>query len=643
MSAKRFLPCFLGLAALAGSLRAEPPLPLDLVPDNACIGIAVRNLAELRTKGDRLFAKVPDRFAPRPSQLLDLAFAQLNLPWKIDEKKPAALVCLSGTLGGFAADVDPTPGDNFAIGAVFAPQSLKEVAKAYKVPVEDLKKGGVRKVPGQNIAPFFGTDQAGFRAGSIYLTEREKATAAWMKARTLRQAQPAARQRRLDAADGLVYLGPPLFRFAQKNWDPEEVNGELGPEEAKAQRRLNRAAAEARSLLAGFSAGDGLGLDVSVGFDPKGTHSRDLLKAVSGTGRTTNLAGLPNSERLVGAFAVIGLQPKDLVLTRVVAAEVWSSLKGSSAVLDSDAALVRRLFGDLFGRLRLARVALYHSSDPKRFGQMAAIAVLEPGNPDRFLQAVARYARLGDVEQFDPKAAASKAEMERLIDDLGSDEFQKREAASTQLEVIGAAALPYLEKAEKSSDAEVRRRARDLLRTLRIVADLRKQEVAKGLVAKAFHPTFTLQLNAEKRSGTDVHLLGMRFAGGDKPFAEALKDFFGPQWNRLRLAVVNKQLVVLLGSDLDLLEQAIANVRDGKPGLEQSATLADFHKYVATQRRIELHLALGRLRALLTPTADLPKDFKPSGAVSSIALWTEPTEMGGNLWVPAEAIVDFFK
>src|SRR6185437_519930 len=118
------------------------------------------------------------------------------------------------------------------------------------------------------------------------------------------------------------------------------------------------------------------------------------------------------------------------------------------AVLDSDSALVRRLFGDLFGRLRLARVSLYHSSDSKRFGQMAAIAVLEPGNPDRFLQAVARYARLGDVEQFDPKAAASKAEMERLIDDLGSDEFHKREAASTQLEVIGDAALPYLEKAE---------------------------------------------------------------------------------------------------------------------------------------------------------------------------------------------------
>jgi hypothetical protein len=648
MSAKRFLPCCLGLAMLAGSLRAEPPLPLDLVPEDACIGIAVRNLAELRTKGDRLFAKVPERGFPRPSQLLDMAFAELQVPWKIDEKKPAAIVCLTGALGGFAVDAKPNaklfgPTENFTIGAVLAPQDLTEVAKGYKMTVEDLKKGGVRKVPGRESEPFFGTTQAGFREGSIYLTAKEKATAAWMKARTLRQAQPAARQPRLDAADGLVYLGPNLFRFAQKEWDPEVVNRDLDPQEAAGQRRLNRAAAEVRSVLAGFRAGGGLGLDVSVGFDPKGTHSRDLLKAVSETGRTSNLGGLPDSERLVGAFAIIGLEPKDLFLARVVVGELWSILKGSSIVLDSDAALVRRLFGDLYGRLRLARIALYHSSDPKRFGQLAAVAILEPDNSDRFLKDVARYVRLGDVEQFDPKAAASKAEIEKLIDDLGAEEFQKREAASTQLELIGDAVLPYLEKAEKSPDAEVRRRARELVRTLRSAADLRKQELAKGLVAKAFRPTFTLQLNAEKRAGAEVHLLGMRFESKEAPYAAGLKDLFGPQWNRLRLAAVNKQLVVLLGSDLDLLEQAIGDVRDGKPGLEQSATLAEYHKQAAPERRIELHLALGRVRVLLTPAADLPKDFKPSGACSSIALWTKPTEMGADLWVPAETLPDFLK
>jgi len=55
MSATRFLLSGLFLLALAGSLRADPPLPLDLIPEDTCIGLSARNLAELRTKSDRLF------------------------------------------------------------------------------------------------------------------------------------------------------------------------------------------------------------------------------------------------------------------------------------------------------------------------------------------------------------------------------------------------------------------------------------------------------------------------------------------------------------------------------------------------------------------------------------------------------------
>src|SRR5690348_16246276 len=115
MSATRFLLSCLGLAVLAGSLRAEPPRPLDLIPEDACIGISVRNLADLRTKSDRLLPK--ELNGPRPSQILDMALGMLNLGWKIDEKKPSGIVCMTGLLGGLAADADPNMGDNFTIGA----------------------------------------------------------------------------------------------------------------------------------------------------------------------------------------------------------------------------------------------------------------------------------------------------------------------------------------------------------------------------------------------------------------------------------------------------------------------------------------------------------------------------------------------
>ncbi len=638
MSVKRILLSGLVLAALGGSLRAAPPLPLDLVPEDACIGIAIRNLAELRTKSDRLFSKLPDK-GMRPSQLVDMALAELRLGWKIDEKKPTALVCTTGKLGGFGKDTDPN--NDFTIGAIVAPQSLEEAAKAYGVKVEDLKSGKVQKVTGREFDRYFGTNQVGVQNGHFYMTGQEKATAEWMKAPTLRQAQTEARQRRLDTSDGILYFGPPLLRLGQKdNLDWTTVNPDLPPEEAKIQRRINQAALEARYVLAGYRVDDGFGLDLSVGFDPKGTQSQAILKAVTGVGRSSNLTGLPDSERLVGAFSAIGLDRADLHLARVLASDLWFGMRGSSPILDSDAILIRRLFGDLYSRLKLGRVAVYQSSDPLKLGQLSAVLILEPANPGQFMKDVGQYVRFGNVEQFDPKGEASKAEIEKLVGELGSDDFETRDSASTKLGLIGDAALPYLVKAEKSDDAEVRNRAVELRRSLQAAADQRKKELAEGLVAKAFRPAFTLQLNAEKRAEANVHLLGMKFEAKADPYSAGLKDLLGPEWNRLRLAVVNKQVVILVGSDLALLDQAIQNVRDGKPGLDQSAALAEFRKQAAPERRIELHLALSRVQALVTPADQLPKDFKPTGTTSSISVRTGLTDLGLDLWIPAEAVPD---
>ncbi|MCS7161128.1 MAG: hypothetical protein RMJ19_11715, partial [Gemmatales bacterium] len=61
----------------------------------------------------------------------------------------------------------------------------------------------------------------------------------------------------------------------------------------------------------------------------------------------------------------------------------------------------------------------------------------------------------------------SPEQIAKLIAQLGAPTFQEREQASKALEAIGEAALPALkEAAEKSTDAEVKRRASDLVRTL---------------------------------------------------------------------------------------------------------------------------------------------------------------------------------
>src|SRR5207302_119225 len=51
------------------------------------------------------------------------------------------------------------------------------------------------------------------------------------------------------------------------------------------------------------------------------------------------------------------------------------------------------------------------------------------------------------------------AQIRRLVTQLGSDEFARREAASRRLEALGEPALPALHQAAASPDPEVRRRA----------------------------------------------------------------------------------------------------------------------------------------------------------------------------------------
>jgi uncharacterized protein (TIGR03067 family) len=78
----------------------------------------------------------------------------------------------------------------------------------------------------------------------------------------------------------------------------------------------------------------------------------------------------------------------------------------------------------------------------------------------------------------EPETAADR--IARLIQQLGSDAFVKREAASKELEAIGAPALDALRKATSHGDPEIRQRARRILQVItgRIRAATAKKELA---------------------------------------------------------------------------------------------------------------------------------------------------------------------
>src|SRR5262249_10194917 len=86
----------LGTASLFLLLLAAPapagPDVLDLVPENAVAGLGVRNLVELRKKGDKLIADAEWKAPLRFSDLFDQLYQFLGIHQGLDPNGAAAVV-----------------------------------------------------------------------------------------------------------------------------------------------------------------------------------------------------------------------------------------------------------------------------------------------------------------------------------------------------------------------------------------------------------------------------------------------------------------------------------------------------------------------------------------------------------------------
>jgi hypothetical protein len=144
----------------------------------------------------------------------------------------------------------------------------------------------------------------------------------------------------------------------------------------------------------------------------------------------------------------------------------------------------------------------------------------------------------------------------------------------------------------------------------------------------------------ETIDGVRVDVLRVKLAEKDAKAAAALKEFFGPDWDRIRLAVYGKQVVLLIGSDRALLGAALANLKEGKRGLAAAKGLAGAAGHVNPARQAELHVSLAAAQALRTG-ADLGQPAaKEAPALTSFAVTVAADFLELDVWLPpAEAKV----
>jgi hypothetical protein len=124
-----------------------------------------------------------------------------------------------------------------------------------------------------------------------------------------------------------------------------------------------------------------------------------------------------------------------------------------------------------------------------------------------------------------PVIAKTDSALSRLIEQLGDVDYRKRDDAVLKLKAEGLKALPALREAINHPDAEVRRRATDLVPLLETTAILTPKRVTLKLENKPIRAVFEA---IEKQTGYKVEMWGTNnrsnysFDFVDLPFWEAL-------------------------------------------------------------------------------------------------------------------------
>ena len=624
----------MGLLALAALLLAALPVAaapdvLDLVPEDAALGIVVRNISHLKKKGDKLFASAGlknDPDTPDPSTMVRMLYDLFGIGKGIDEDAPAALI---------VPNPKSAEGEDLVFACPF--KDRDQIAANFDMKGKEMEEGKI-----------FSRPRAGFLSfGSKYclhnkyllLGDEEKALEAVIKAdKSAVKLLSAAQRKSLADADVLICFRPDVWGDSwQQSLD--EYQKQLSEKQGEAERRfaadLVAALKSVRLVLGSIRIDDGLGINVTAVFPDKVPEAtRKFLASLAGDRNGSELRGLPDGPAIFAEASKGEGRLNAHLMTIVGEFFLRDTLAADWLPLPADRPNIFAALSEILKRLSGHRMAVYQNADPTKLGLLSAVAILDTADADKFLADMKQLARLAGTEGPNKGAKDDAATVEQLVRDLGDDDYEVRESASDRLRLIGEPALPLIEKAVRSQDAEVHRRAEELIRVIRETAVARRKDLLSKDTPWHLRPTFQFAAKAEAPDGRKIETARIRLTEKDKPAAAALRSVFGPDWDRVRLAVQGKQVVVLFGSDTALLDTALSNLKDGKPGLAGGKALAGFGKQADAARKLELHGSATAMRSLLRGE-NLPRSkagAAPSLTSASVSVGTDRLRL--DFWLP---------
>jgi hypothetical protein len=593
----RFVLSLALLGSWAGGALAQSSA-LDLIPANAAAAIIIRHPEELRKKGDEFLKETNLNLGLRPTEALDLIKMSLGITQGLDLEQPSGAVLLRPENARNNVGLEDL---NQSLYIVLAFTDLDMMAGNFGFKKGELKRDTIAKAKNQNKdAPQFVLA----RGKHVYLAATEAPLERLRTAVGVSGALSAEQRRTFGSADLLVHVKPEAIGG---EWAGlvEKLEAELGkaldPQEQQSIRQFVKTLESLRFAMAAIRVGEGLGINFLTAFPKDGNESvRGFLDSLRTKG-SADLKGLPEG-RVVAAQAYAGDSARNAVFARALVNYILKYvLEAKEITSATDRPAFAGVFNEVWQRLEGSRIGAYLTGDESKQGLFSLVAILDTQDAEKFLAEMRTLAKIADgTLDLTKKTAAPAIDIAQLVKDLSAAKYQVRASATTRLRLIGEPALSYLERAAANPpDLETSRRAQLLIREISAVAAERRKELLAKDLPRYVRPTFAFVAKAETRAGLPIDIVHIKLADKDQPAVRQMEQLFGPDWDKLRLAVYGKQVVVLLGSEVELFETALVNVKEGKAGLAESKATLGFAKMQTLRATAAFHLSVESLLGLV--------------------------------------------
>ncbi|HEV3261918.1 MAG TPA: hypothetical protein VG013_34020 [Gemmataceae bacterium] len=626
------------LLTWAGAASAAPGM-LDLIPEDAAAAIAIRNADDLGKKGDKFISDTGIEVPMRPSQLYDFLLGELRISAGVDRERPVALVAANPKIVG-AKKLSDSGLQLLVLALPFTDRD--KMASNFSIKAGDLKPDKVMPVEGNNYVK-----RLYVHGNHVFMGGDERAVVGVAKAKSLGRTLSAAQRRQFGSADLLIHIGTEgwgddwtsFLRLAEAQLSGKDA------ETDSAAKQLLAALRSVRFGLVSVKVDSGLGLNLLAVFPKGNDQARKFLTAWRAGRGASSLAGLPDGA-VIAAQAARGDGAQNAAIAKLLVGALLRDLPVRTRWLPAATEQPNfvGVFTEVWQRLKGHRVAVYRNADGRRQGLFSVVGILDTDDAARFLADMRQLARFSDGTSLDLSGKAAHeddvAEVERLIVELGDRKFRTRESATTKLSLIGEPALPYLDKATTSDDAEVRRRAKDIKGRIRAAVAARREELMSKDLVGHVRPTFLFVPRAQTLNGRRIDVVKVKLSAKEAGAAGQLRQLFGPDWDTIRLAVHDKQVVVLVGSDTKLLAAALTTLKENRPGLAGARSLVPFTRHGDPAHKAEFHVSLQAALDLAHAEDLAGQGTKPqkSPALTSFALTVEPDRLQADIWLPASEV-----